>query len=115
MPLVEEYHPNSIKTNQNAKKEYGRLCNESLLSALFFMLPTSDTMTMALLNEVSLRKYYDDILSDIDLIYNDVLSLTETQLDLDEDKPEEIYQNFTIKTKKEKAFLNIFLITYRFR
>ena len=40
----------------------------------------NDTLTVALLNTRSLRRHSQDILSDVDLMQNDILFLTETQL-----------------------------------
>ena len=105
MHLVGEYLPNAIKVNQNAKREH-----ESLLSALFFLLPKSDTMTIKLLNERSLRKQYDDALRDVDLFNNDLLSLTETQLYLEEDKSK-IITKFRKKQKKQRLFLRFFSVS----
>ena len=105
MHLVGEYLPNAIKVNQNAKREH-----ESLLSTLFFLLPNSDTMTIKLLNERSLRKQYDDALRDVDLFNNDVLSLTETELYLEEDKSK-IITKFRKKQKKQRLFLTFFSVS----
>ena len=113
--LVGEYHSNTIKANQYAKKEYGRLYNKILFSVLFVLLPTNDTMTMKTLNERSLRKHYDDALSDVDLFNNDMFSLISIQLYLGEDKSK-IITKFKKKKKKAKAFfLNIFLSIYQLR
>ena len=113
--LVGEYHSNTIKANQYAKKEYGRLYNKILFSVLFVLLPTNDTMTMKTLNERSLRKHYDDALSDVDLFNNDMFSLISIQLYLGEGKSKIITK---LKKKKQKSkgfFLNIFLSIYQLR
>ena len=113
--LVGEYHSNTIKANQYAKKEYGRLYNKTLFSVLFVLLPTNDTMTMKTLNERSLRKHYDDALSDVDLFNNDMFSLISIQLYLGEEKSKIIKK---LKKKKQKSkgfFLNIFLSIYQLR
>ena len=98
--LVGEYHSNTIKANQYAKKEYGRLYNKILFSVLFFLLPTNDTMTIKTLNERSLRKHYDDALSDVDLFNNDMFSLISIQLYLGEGKSKIITK---LKKKKQKC------------
>ena len=85
MYLIGKYHQNAIKVNQNAKQEYERLHNESMLTSLLLPQVTSDSLTITLLNTRSLRKHSDDILNDIALVNNDVLCLTETQLHLNED------------------------------
>ena len=88
MYLIGKYHRNAIKVNQNAKQEYERLHNESMLTPLLLPQVTSDSLTITLLNTRSLRKHSDDILNDIALVNNDVLCLTETQLHLNEDTSE---------------------------
>ena len=98
--LVGEYHSNTIKANQYAKKEYGRLYNKILFSVLFVLLPTNDTVTMKTLNERSLRKHYDDALSDVDLFNNDMFSFISLQLYLGEDKSKIITK---LKKKKQKC------------
>ena len=102
--LVGEYHSNTIKANQYAKKEYGRLYNKILFSVLFFLLPTNDTMTIKTLNERSLRKHYDDALSDVDLFNNDMFSLISIQLYLGEDKSKIITKFKKKKKKKQRLF-----------
>ena len=47
-----------------------------------------DTVKLTLLNTRSLKKHSDDILSDVDLLSNDVLYFTETQLQLHENTSE---------------------------
>ena len=88
MYLIGKYNRNAIKVNQNAKQEYERLHNESMLTPLLLPQVTSDSLTITLLNIRSLRKHSDDILNDIALVNNDVLCLTETQLHLNEDTSE---------------------------
>lgn len=53
-----------------------RLCNECLLFPLAILQATTDKLTMSLINIWSLRKYSSDLLSDADLLNNDVLCLT---------------------------------------
>ena len=72
MHLFGEYHHNAIKVNQNAKKEYERLYKESLLLPPLLLQTKSDTLTLTLLNTRSLQKH-SDILSDVDLLSNNVL------------------------------------------
>ena len=62
-----------------------RLSSECLLSPLSFPKASNDTLTTALLIRRSLRRHSEDILSDADLMQNDILCLTETQLYLNED------------------------------
>ena len=83
MHLLGKYHRNAIKVNQNAKKEYESY-KESLLLPSLLLQTRSDTLTLTLLNTRSLRKHSDDILSDVDLLSNDVSYFTETQIHLHE-------------------------------
>ena len=87
MYLIGNYNRNAIKVNKSAKKEYERLYSACLLSPLSFPKASNDTLTIALLNTRSLRRYSEaeDILSDVDLMQNDILCLRETQLYLNED------------------------------
>ena len=62
-----------------------RLSSECLLSPLSFPKASNDTLTTALLIRRSLRRHSEDIISDADLMQNDILCLTETQLYLNED------------------------------
>lgn len=57
-----------------------RLCNECLLFPLAILQATTDKLTMSLINIWSLRKYSSDLLSDADLLNNDVLRLTDKTL-----------------------------------
>ena len=50
-----------------------------------FPKASNDSLTIALLNTMSLRKHSENILSDVDLMENDILCLTGTQLYLNED------------------------------
>ena len=77
MHLVGKCHCNTIKVNQNAKKEYERLYKESLFLPPLLLQTRSYTLTLPLLNT---RLYSEgDVLSDVDLVSNDVLCFTETQ------------------------------------
>ena len=81
----------------------------------------NDTLTIALLNTRSLRRHSQDILSDVDLIQNDILFLTETQLYLKGDTSDmttkfqnnfSMYYNSSTDKHKSIAFgysSNIFL------
>ena len=44
MCLVWKYHQNTIKVNHNAKQEYERLYNESMLTELLLPLVTSASL-----------------------------------------------------------------------
>ena len=57
-----------------------RLCNECLLFPFAIYQATTDKLTMSLINIWSLRKYSSDLLSDADLLNNDVLCLTDKTL-----------------------------------
>ena len=85
MHLIGNYNRNAIKVNKSAKKEYERLYSACLLSPLSFPKASNDTLTIALLNTRSLRRHSENILNDVDLIQNDILCLTKTQLYLNED------------------------------
>ena len=81
----------------------------------------NDTLAIALLNMRSLRRHFQDILSDVDLMQDDVLSLTETQLYLKGDTSDittkfqnnfSMYYNSSTDKHKTIAFgysSNIFL------
>ena len=97
MHLIGNYNQNAIKVNKSAKKESERLYSECLLSPLSFSKASNDTLTIALLNTRSLRRHSEDILSDVYLMQNDILCLTETQLYLNEDRSD-------ITTKFQKNF-----------
>ena len=86
MYLIGSYNRNVIKVNKSAKKEYERLYREYLLSLLSFPKASNDTLTIALLNPRCLRRHAEDILSDLELMKNDILCLAEIQLYLNEDK-----------------------------
>ena len=88
MYLVIKYHRNAIKVNPNAKQEYERLHNESMLTPSLLSQVTSDSLTITLLNTRSLRKHSDDILNDLALVNNDLSCLTEIQLHLNDDTSE---------------------------
>ena len=62
-----------------------RLRCESKLATLPFMSVLEITFNITLLNARSLRKHYKDIMKDTHLLSNDVLCLTETQSQIDED------------------------------
>ena len=70
MHLIGNYNRNAIKVNKSAKKEYERLYSECLLSPLSFPKANNDTLTTPLLNTGSLRRYSEDILSDVGLMQN---------------------------------------------
>ena len=85
MHLIGNYNRNAIMVNKSAKKEYEHLYSECLLSPLSFPKATNDRLTIALVNTRSLRRHSEDTLSDIDLMQNDILRLTETKFYLNED------------------------------
>ena len=97
MHLIGNYNRNAIMVNKSAKKEYEHLYSECLLSPLSFPKATNDTLTIALVNTRSLRRHSEDTLSDIDLMQNDILRLTETKFYLNEDISD-------ITTKFQKNF-----------
>ena len=73
MHLIGNYDRNAIKVNKTAKKEYESLFSECLLSPLSFRKASNGTLTIALFNTRSLRRYSEDILSHIDLMQNAIL------------------------------------------
>ena len=97
MHLLAKYHRNAITVNQNVKKEYERLYMESLLLPSLLLQTSSDTMTLTLLNSRLLRKHSDDILSDVNLISNELLCFAETQLHLHKNTSETISFKATIE------------------
>ena len=77
--LVGNYSKKAMKENSSGKKEYQWLRCESKLSTLPFMSVSEITFNITLLNALSLRKHYKDIIKDTHLLDNDALCLTETQ------------------------------------
>ena len=113
MYLIGSYNRNVIKVNKSAKKEYERLYREYLLSLLSFPKASNDTLTIALLNARCLRRHAEDILSDLELMKNDILCLAEIQLYLNEDKSDKttkfqnnfsMYYNSSTDKHKRIAF-----------
>lgn len=86
MYLIGNYNRSAIKENRSAKDEYERLRNESIFCALPSLKLCSTSFTVTLLNTRSLRKHALDIISDRELMGNDMLCLTETHLDINENK-----------------------------
>ena len=64
-----------------AEKEYARLGKESQLQTIPVTQTKEDTFIVTL-NTCSLKKRLDDILSDKYLLCNDIIGLTETQLEV---------------------------------
>ena len=77
---VGKFEPSSIKANVSALQENERLCQSSIFESIEKICVTDYTITILLLNVRSLSKHAGDIKSDVRLISNDVLCLTETQL-----------------------------------
>lgn len=65
-----------------AEKEYPRLRKESQLQTIPVTQIKEDTLIVTLLNTCSLKKRLDDILYDKHLLCNDIIGLTETQLEV---------------------------------
>ena len=108
MHLIGNYNRNAIKVNKSAKKEHERLYSECLLSPLSFAKASNDTL--ALLNTRSLRRHSEDILNGVELMQNDILCLTETQLYLNEDTSDittKFQNNFSMYYNSSTTLINI--------
>ena len=79
--LVGTYKLHAIKADQKAVLEYERMKTESVLEPTEDCGPvTQETLTVTLLNTRSLSEHAIDISCDLSLVNNDILCLTETQL-----------------------------------
>lgn len=70
----------AIKVNALAGKEYPRLRKENQIETLPATQTKEDTLSMTLLNKLSLGKHLHDILIDKHLFYNYIIRFNETQL-----------------------------------
>ena len=87
MFLIRNYNKKkTIKENSSAKQGYQRLCRESNKCTTSPFVSVSEmTLNIELLNTRSLRKHYKYIMKDNHFLDSDILRLTETQLQIDED------------------------------
>ena len=90
--------------------EYERFCQNSIFENIEEICVTDDTITILLLNVRSLSKHARDIKSDVRLMSNDVLYLTETQLQHQHLRNgiEQDFENFRIFfNNNDKKFLSL--------
>ena len=107
---VGKFEPSSIKANVSALQEYERLRQNSIFENIEKICVTDDTITILLLNVRSLSKHARDIKSDVRLMSNDVLYLTETQLQHQHLRNgiEQDFENFRIFfNNNDKKFLSL--------
>ena len=107
---VWKFEPSSIKANIFAFLEYERFCQNSIFENIEEICVTNDTITILLLNVRSLSKHARDIKSDVRLMSNDVLYLTETQLQHQHLRNgiEQDFENFRIFfNNNDKKFLSL--------
>lgn len=78
--LIGEYSSSAFKVNKDV--EYERLRKDSTFEPCKTIIVDDHSLTISLLNTRSLKKHAVDILADVRLMENDILCLTETQLDI---------------------------------
>ena len=77
-----EYKRISIKASTEALKEYERLKEHSIFSEIEKNIVSDETLTFLILNVRSLAKHARDVASDSRILNNDIVSFTETQIEL---------------------------------
>ena len=77
--LTGSFKQDAIKANKSVSQEYDRLLNETFIPHIV-QSPLPASLSIALLNTRSLKNHDADIASDLRLMNNDILFLTETQL-----------------------------------
>ena len=80
--LLGQYCSSAIKVNQNARVEHEILKIQSKLIGVSKYLVSENSLMQTLLNVQSLKSHVIDLINDQDLLVNDLLCLTETQIEL---------------------------------
>ena len=78
--LTGSFKQNAVKTNESATQEYDHLHNEVPFIPPMVRSPLPTPLSVALHNTRSFKKHAADIVSDLRLMNNNILFLTETQL-----------------------------------
>ena len=82
MYLLGQYCSSAIKVNQNARVEHEILKIQRKLIGVSKYLVSENSLMQTLLNVQSLKSHVIDLINDQDLLVNDLLCLTETQIEL---------------------------------
>ena len=82
--LLGQYCFSAIKVNENARREYERLRTQSKFIGVSRYLVSENSLMLTLLNMRSLKSHVTDLINDQDLIVNDLLCLTEIQVELED-------------------------------
>ena len=83
--LIGKYNKAALKVNESAKGGYGRLRTESFFKSQTQNRVIESAITISLLNTRSFKTQFRDILMEKHLLGNDILCLTETELELNDD------------------------------
>ena len=83
--LIGKYSKAALKVNESAKREYERLRTESCFKSQTQNRVTESAITISLLSTRSFKTHFRDILMEKHLLDNDILCLTETQLEINDD------------------------------
>ena len=85
--LLGQYCSSEIKLNENPRREYERLRTQSKLIGVSKYLVSENSLMLTLLNVKSLKNHVIDLIKDQELLVNDLLCLTETQIELEDNTP----------------------------
>ena len=82
--LSQQYCSSAIKVNENATREYERLRTQSKFIGISKYLVSENSLMLTLLNVRSLKNHVIHLINDQDLLVNDLICLTETQVELED-------------------------------
>ena len=80
-----KYNKTALKVNESVKREYERLRTESCFKSQTQNSITESAITISLLNTRSFKTHFRDILMEKHLLDSDILCLTETQVEINDD------------------------------
>ena len=83
--LMGKYNKAALKVNESAKREYERLRTESCFKSQTQNRVTESVITISLLNTRSFKIHFRNILMGKHLLDSDILRLTETQVEINDD------------------------------
>ena len=83
--MIREYNKAAQKVNESEKREYERLRTESCFKSQTQNRVTESAITISLLNTRSFKTHIKNILMEKHLLDNNILCLTETQLEINGD------------------------------
>ena len=83
--LIGKYNKAALKVNESAKRDYERLRTESCFKSKTQNRVTKSVIKISLLNTLSCKTHCRVILLEKRLLDNDILRLTETQLEINDD------------------------------